>query len=304
MSPDSPSWTRDQAELTVHEALAASDGLGGRAVQLIRFGSNALYHVNETELLLRVSPPCNSLKDVERTILVADGLTSGGILVPRPEPLWNSSSVLELASGAIVSSWGWLHDTGEQPRPGDLGRLLVQIHSLSLPISLPTWDPMANVYYRLEQAGDKRIPSWIRRRIAEEARSAERALGSVKYELQPGVIHGDAHIGNLLSTPNGPAVLDLDDFCHGPREFDLAPTLAATRRLDLDEHDWASFCAAYGYDLATTSAAETLVRLRQLTMTTWLSDQWGSDPRIDAEIELRVRSMDEERGPWTKWTAF
>jgi aminoglycoside phosphotransferase (APT) family kinase protein len=37
-------------------------------------------------------------------------------------------------------------------------------------------------------------------------------------------LHGDAHTGNVLLTPEGPRWTDLEDVCVGPVEWDLAST--------------------------------------------------------------------------------
>lgn len=42
-------------------------------------------------------------------------------------------------------------------------------------------------------------------------------------------LHGDAHPGNLLSTPDGPMWTDFEDSWYGPLEWDLACLLHTTR---------------------------------------------------------------------------
>ena len=51
------------------------------------------------------------------------------------------------------------------------------------------------------------------------------AYAGLEFTLPPGVIHGDASIGNVLRDSHGhPVVIDLDGFATGPREWDLALT--------------------------------------------------------------------------------
>ena len=51
------------------------------------------------------------------------------------------------------------------------------------------------------------------------------AYAGLEFALPPGVIHGDASIGNVLRDSHGhPVVIDLDGFATGPREWDLALT--------------------------------------------------------------------------------
>ena len=48
-------------------------------------------------------------------------------------------------------------------------------------------------------------------------RRAIEARGAVEQ-----LLHGEPHPGNVLSTKNGPLFIDLETFCRGPVEFDLA----------------------------------------------------------------------------------
>ena len=51
------------------------------------------------------------------------------------------------------------------------------------------------------------------------------AYNSLEFVLPPGVIHGDASVGNVLRDTRGnPVLIDLDGFAIGPREWDLALT--------------------------------------------------------------------------------
>jgi Ser/Thr protein kinase RdoA (MazF antagonist) len=46
------------------------------------------------------------------------------------------------------------------------------------------------------------------------------AIHSARLPTRP--LHGDAHAGNVLRTPNGPLWTDFEDTCSGPVEWDLA----------------------------------------------------------------------------------
>jgi aminoglycoside phosphotransferase (APT) family kinase protein len=54
------------------------------------------------------------------------------------------------------------------------------------------------------------------------------------FDVPPRPIHGDAHMGNVFITPNGPLWMDFEAASRGPREWDAAgaPHLPAFRSLD------------------------------------------------------------------------
>ena len=73
----------------------------------------------------------------------------------------------------------------------------------------------------------------------------------LEFALPPGVIHGDANVGNVLRDRHGnPVVIDLDGFAVGPREWDLALTA-----IYYDSFGWHTreeyedFVRVYGFDI-------------------------------------------------------
>ena len=85
------------------------------------------------------------------------------------------------------------------------------------------------------------------------------------------MIHGDMHYGNVLCLPGRRLLLiDFDQVCRGPLEWDLVPNLVTARRFGMPAADYQAFCAAYGHDLRTSPDADTFVRLRELGMVSWL----------------------------------
>ncbi len=82
-------------------------------------------------------------------------------------------------------------------------------------------------------------------------------------ELGTGPIHGDFKIANLLTTPEGPLIIDLDDVRVGPWEWDLA-TISRSRHDGWGVEEWAAFSAGYGHDLRAQPDAEPLRELTHL----------------------------------------
>jgi Ser/Thr protein kinase RdoA (MazF antagonist) len=88
---------------------------------------------------------------------------------------------------------------------------------------LPELQPFENASERIASS------DWLgpddRDFMASELARLQAGYARLEFVLPRGVIHGDASIGNVLRDPGGrPAVIDLDDFATGPREWDLIQT--------------------------------------------------------------------------------
>ncbi len=298
-------WRTGDAERAAREALHKL-GRASAELRLVRLGENALFHAPTLEALLRVARPQKSAKSIAHTVAVARRLRAEG--VPAPEPL--TFETLEqpfVSSFGTVTVWRYYREDRSQSLPfRDFGGLLREFHSRAVDLEdcLPAWRPLEHTRRRLDAARQQRVPQeWLRvldRRVTEVEEGLER-LSSV---LGRGPVHGDAHRGNVLLTRDGPVLLDLDEVCVAPREWDLAPTLVTRRRFGMSQEDWHGFSMAYGYDLAQSPAAVPLVRLRELAMTTWLLQQHGGTGEIDAELERRIGSLEEDGHSWTSWNPF
>src|SRR5205807_9532706 len=89
------------------------------------------------------------------------------------------------------------------------------------------------------------------------------AYAELRFELPRGLVHGDAHRGNLLWAGGGTVLCDWDSVSIGPREWDLVPTHHGAR-FGLSAEDRAAFTAAYGYDLVGWPGFAVLRDLRDL----------------------------------------
>ena len=82
-------------------------------------------------------------------------------------------------------------------------------------------------------------------------------------QLGTGPLHGDFKISNLLATPEGPLIMDLDYVRVGPWEWDLA-TISRGRHDGWDSAEWVAFSAGYGHDLRSQTDAAPLRELTHL----------------------------------------
>lgn len=92
-------------------------------------------------------------------------------------------------------------------------------------------------------------------------------------------IHGDAHLGNLLFTPQGPLWVDFDDMVMGPPLQDL--WLLTAGRDEESRHRRELMLQGYGefmdFDYSSLRLIEPLRALRHLHFAAWVAKRW-EDP--------------------------
>jgi aminoglycoside phosphotransferase (APT) family kinase protein len=113
------------------------------------------------------------------------------------------------------------------------------------------------------------------------------------FTLPPGVIHGDASIGNVLRDDHGhPVVIDLDGFATGPREWDLAMTA-----IYYDSFGWHTreeyqdFVRVYGYDIMTWPGYPAMRAIREFLMVTWVIQKAPEAEQAAAEATKRIAAL-------------
>ena len=194
----------------------------------------------------------------------------------------------------MVTFWDAVSDDGEQyATVGEVAEVLVRLHALTPPdsLDLPALAPFENAARRIEvndwlDEGDR---AFLTGRLAElQAKYAE-----LEFVLPPGVIHGDASIGNVLRDYQGnPVVIDLDGFAIGPREWDLVLTA-----IYYDSFGWhtreeyETFARVYGFDIMTWPGYPTLREVREFLMVTWVIQKASENERTAAEARKRIAAL-------------
>jgi len=111
--------------------------------------------------------------------------------------------------------------------------------------------------------------------------------------LPPGVIHGDANVGNVLRDHDGnPVVIDLDGFAVGPREWDLALTA-----IYYDSFGWHTreeyedFVRVYGFDIMQWPGYPVMRAVREFLMVTWVIQKAAESAQAAAEAAKRIAAL-------------
>jgi aminoglycoside phosphotransferase (APT) family kinase protein len=199
--------------------------------------------------------------------------------------------------------WKALVILERQPDAAVLGLLARRLHEVTagvLPAGIPDIEPLALVRAWLPRLGTEPIGEqvgklwdeleWLER-LWDEAIAGD-PLGTV-------FVHGDFHQDNVVVTPEGPTLLDLEEAGRGPASWDLVPHLVGVRRYGASEDVCRSFLDASGSDPLRWEGTEILCRAYELLMIAWAIAHKNTSPAMAAESELRLSSfLGSTDEPW------
>jgi hypothetical protein len=258
----------------VLDTAASRLGVPVQDARLLRLHGNASYVLPSAGLVIRIAASPQVLGPVTASIAVTRWLAGRGFPCTVPADIDDQPFVI---AGYVVSAWRYV-PTADVPAPtsAEMGDILRELHAQGDPAyPLPRLDdPLASVTATISQAPDamsRAILSWLEERIM----CLRRQWSALDFPRPAGLIHGDAHIGNLMRAASGQAVLgDWDHVSTGPREWDLAQIHYMDRRFGrAGENGIDAFDAAYGWDIRTWHGLDTLIAIREI---------WGLRPYIRA----------------------
>jgi aminoglycoside phosphotransferase (APT) family kinase protein len=267
-------------------AIAGVDADGAR---LLRVGSNTVYRL-QAPVIARISRPGADAGHVRRTVAVARWLEAAGYPAVRLADV-DQPVVID---GQVVTFWQAVSDDSDQyASVAEVAEVLLRLHQLTAPaeLQLPDLAPFANAQKRIESN------TWLtpddRAFLLAMLTQMQAAYAGLEFTLPPGVIHGDASIGNVLRDTDGhPVVIDLDGFAVGPREWDLALTAIYydsfgwhTRR------EYQDFVRVYGYDIMTWPGYPVMRAVREFLMVTWVIQKAPESGPAAAEAAKRITGL-------------
>jgi aminoglycoside phosphotransferase (APT) family kinase protein len=273
----------------VLERACAIAGIDAAGARLLRVGSNAVYRLT-APIIVRVSRPDADVDHTRRTVAVARWLESAGYPAVRvvhvDQPI--------VIGRHTVTFWEALSDDGDQyASVAEVAAVLVELHQLTAPddLHLPELSPFANAPQRIETS------TWLspddRAFLTSMLAQMQDAYAGLEFTLPPGVIHGDASIGNVLRDRHGhPVVIDLDGFAVGPREWDLALTA-----IYYDSFGWHTreeyqdFVRVYGYDIMAWPGYPVMRAVREFLMVTWVIQKAAESDQAAAEATKRIAAL-------------
>jgi aminoglycoside phosphotransferase (APT) family kinase protein len=271
--------------------------------RLLHLHSNAIFALPAAGLLVRVATDPDVFDRVAASLRVTRWLAAAGFPCVVPAEIAGQPFV---EGGRVVSIWRYV-PTVPEPRPtaAELGQLLRTLHdqpALPEPPGRFT-DPMAGMAVAIDKYADVLTPAqrrWLTSRISQ----LRAAWHPLEFPHQPGLIHGDAHPGNLMRTPTGHTILgDWDHVAIGPREWDLAQIHYTRRRFGRPTDDEIDrFVASYGWDLRGWPGLPTLVAIREISGLSPYLRTAKSKPFSARELAHRLETL-QRQDTTTLWKA-
>jgi aminoglycoside phosphotransferase (APT) family kinase protein len=291
-------FDEQSARAALEDACGAA-GLDPAGAELIRLGQNAVFRLRSQGVVARVGRSADKASAVERQLAVSRWLAANDVPAIRALDVTQPMIV----RGRVVAFWESADDGVRYGSTTELGRILRRLHGLPRPeqLALPTLTPFTTARARIAVVP---ISETDRRYLSERADELEAAFNSLEFSAPDAVLHGDANVGNLILDRDDRAVLsDLDSFCIGPREWDLALTALFHARFGWhtrEEYD--AFVRAYGFDILQWTGFDVFADVRELLMVAWLAQNARADEVAD-ELSSRLDTMRND-GPRTGWRPF
>ena len=283
-------FTRESAQRALADACRKA-GISAAGAELFRIGENAIFMLRRDGIVARVARSDGHLQKVEKELAVARWLASNDYPAVRVAEEITEQPVH--ADGRLVTFWGLVDDSGKASYE-DLGKLLHDMHALPAPdFELPKFTPFSAVPGRLANPGSADLAAV--EFLTNLYHDVDTRYAGLEFAVPLGVIHGDAHRGNVIATSSGPVLTDFEVVSWGPREWDLTPTALSMDRFGLPRETFEKFSLNYGFDVTQWHGYPVLRSVRELTMVTWLMQLIDVSPDRRAEFEHRVASIREGR---------
>lgn len=276
-------------------AACASVGLNGEGAQILHDLANSVYKLARKPIVARLRyapPPSPWIDRLSVSVHVTAWLNTLGF--PAVRPLDVEQPVL--AHGYLVTFWHYLEATGPPWEDVDsLGTLLRRLHTLPHPpLSLPTASPLGSLPEDTERcpwltAAER---SWLLARYQD----LRHEYADTSWALGCGLIHGDAHAGNLIHTSDQVVLSDWDSASYGPREQDIVPT-SIRYRFGRPMAEWDQFCVAYDARPADLPGLAVLRQMRELRT---FGPYIRTTGRAEAQTEVCRRIADLMSGTQTE----
>ena len=267
-------WGEDEARV----ALAAAapllpDGLPGRGHAVLVSALTTVV-LRAGSLAVKVYPPGTDVEHLRR--LARELAGSRTAHPPLGEPVETPHGVVTLAPWLVA---------GEGVDWPTLGALLATFHAEHAAADVPDWAPLSRLAGQVGDLsrGAAEVLLTTRDRLLDELRD-------IRSELAPGVIHGDVSPSNVMATPHGPRLIDVDWVARAPREYDLAAAARRLRAGEIDDTAYDGFCAAYGHDVRGWPGLDLMDRIADLggvAFRLWDDRQHGRPlDWVPAELEV------------------
>lgn len=244
---------------------AAAIGRPTRGTELIKFTNNAVVRLRKVGLVVRIAGSTVMRTRLPGVIAAARLFEEHHVPAVR---LWPGEQPLHVRDH-LATIWVEAEPSHASAHPDELARLVKQVHQLPPPYpqEIPAWSLTAGLRQRISDGTDM-APETIAYLSAEldDVQRDLATLSAIPPLLPPGLIHGDAHTGNVITTCSGPILCDFDSTSYGPREWDLTPAAVGTLRFRYSPDVHQSMVVHHEVDVTEWPGFPVLRRLRELQL--------------------------------------
>ncbi|MGH3548967.1 MAG: phosphotransferase family protein [Pseudonocardiaceae bacterium] len=268
-------------------AVCGELGLDPAGARLLRNVNNAVFQLARDPIVIRLVTlpsyvPRASLAVAAATVFAEHDVPAIRLLPGVRQPV--------RVGEHIATVWQSVPPVGSAPGGADLATLLAAVHAVPLPCrSLPLWDPLTDF--------DNRVRHTTAMAAADRdfllCRSAQLAatVAELHFALPTAVLHGDAHLGNVIPGPDRAVLCDFDSCAVGPPEWDLAPIAVSRVRLGKPAAHQRDFIRTYGFDVRDWHGFEVLHGIRDLKLIAGVFPRATSSAAVQAEFDRRMTSL-------------
>jgi aminoglycoside phosphotransferase (APT) family kinase protein len=244
----------EERALMAARTVAAAQGLSSDGAVVLQSRTNVLIHLRPAPVVARVMTGtivlhANPRQWLDREVSVLRFLAPSGLAV-APSSLIAPGPYEQDGLWMVFCEW-WPQEKGgtHGDDAAELGRLLRRLHDELLAFSGDLGD-FGDLREDIERVHRLLRPTAsVSSEMIESLRTRLRALDDAVFRtsLPTQALHGDASLGNLLRTPDGPVWNDFEDTVRGPVHWDVAGYLVSLRARFADGGFARRALRAYGW---------------------------------------------------------
>jgi Ser/Thr protein kinase RdoA (MazF antagonist) len=202
--------------------IAEDYGLQGAEPAVLQDTNNTVVWLKPHPVVAKVATGKQTQPSVVREHDVCRHLAGCGAPIRGP---WSDAPIRRHErTGFIVSLWDFLEDAGDELSTSATAETLQEVHRAlaTYPGPLPSFrDALAAAAQTL--GDDQRMRALPVADLAMLRAGFAALLDKLEgHPLTDQPLHGEPHLGNVLSTPFGPRWIDFEAVSNGPLEWDLA----------------------------------------------------------------------------------
>lgn len=294
--------TDEQDVLNILGRACAAAGLDSSNASVIRLGENAIISVAQGLIarIARTGQVASARKEVEVARWLREAqIPAVELAGPVDQPV--------VVDGHAVTFWRELppHKHGT---PVEVAKALRRLHDADPPrtFELSEIQPFVRLAERIDRATTltSSDQDWMRDLLGELKDRWDRRPDGLPWC----VVHGDAWVGNVVSTADDRVVfLDLERAAIGPPEWDLVHTAIKYRSFAwISREEYDDFCTTYGHDVSQWGGFELFRDIREFRMTCMAVQVAAQDRAAQEQAVWRLECLQGKHGerPWSGWRAL